>query len=363
MSAAPRRSALYPPPRADYSPGDPPYRRPGSADPRTTPARVCADPSALIAKAAPLHIERLRIGTRGSPLALAQAHQVAALLARHAAARVGGTEILVIKTTGDQVLDRPLAAIGGKGLFTKEIEEALIDGRIDIAVHSAKDMPTVLPDGLVLAGYLAREDVRDVFISRVADAVEALPRGAKVGTASLRRQALIRRLRPDLAVEVFRGNVQTRLSKLDAGVVDATLLALAGLKRLGLPGIATAILDVETFPPALGQGAIAIETRAGEAPVAAALAPILDAETGIALAAERGFLGALDGSCRTPIAGLATVAGGLVSLHGLVATPDGRRVEETRVEAGVTEAAALGRAAGLEMKGRLGPEFFADWGG
>ena len=204
----------------------------------------------------------MRIGTRGSPLALAQATMVREHLAGALGVGADRVEIRTIRTTGDTIRDRPLSEIGGKGLFTKEIEEALAAGAVDVAVHSAKDMPTVLPPGLMIAAVLPREDARDVFISRKAATLRGLPAGAVVGTASLRRQALVKRLRPDLEVVSFRGNVETRLRKLDEGVVDATLLALAGLKRLGLADAATEILSVEDFIPAVGQGVIAIEARA-----------------------------------------------------------------------------------------------------
>lgn len=309
-----------------------------------------------------MQLERIRIGTRGSPLALAQAHAVRDGLAGATGLSQDRIEVVVIKTTGDKVLDRPLSELGGKGLFTKEIEVGLLDGSLDIAVHSAKDVPTVLPDGLTLAGYLPREDVRDAFISLTAKSFDELPEGAVVGTASLRRGALVKRLRPDLKVVNFRGNVQTRLRKLQEGEVDATLLALAGLNRLGRPDVATAVLDAEQFPPALGQGAIAIEMRADDGPVAAALAPLLDPETGIALAAERALLAELDGSCRTPIAGLATISGDRLGLTGLIATPDGVRVEEAALEGTVTEAETIGRRLGAELKARGGPDFFAGWG-
>ncbi len=301
----------------------------------------------------------IRIGTRGSPLALAQAHMVAAALKNDAG--VEATEIVVIKTTGDMILDRPLSEVGGKGLFTKEIEEALLDGRIDCAVHSGKDLETVLPELLTLGAFLPREDVRDAFIGRGGVRFADLPEGAVVGTASLRRQALVRRARPDLKCEVLRGNVQTRLRKLDEGVCDATLLALAGLKRLGDEGVATEILDPTTFPPALAQGAIAIEIRRDEASLET-FARIDHRETAIAVSAERGFLAALDGSCRTPIAGLATVGEGRVSLTGLVATPDGADSADITRDGPVEEAAAVGFEAGRELKGRLGAAFFAQWG-
>ena len=226
--------------------------------------------------------------------------------------------ILPIRTSGDMIQDRPLSDVGGKGLFTKEVEQALSDGAIDLAVHSSKDMPTVLPRGLVLAACLPREDVRDAFISRKAKTLAELPRGAVVGTASLRRQAMVKRLRPDIAAVAFRGNVETRLRKLDDGVVDATLLALAGLKRLGRADVATAILAVEEFLPAVGQGAIGIEARADDRRTHDLLAAINDEDTLAAIEAERAFLAVLDGSCRTPIAGHARVDGG----YGRVSRPD-----------------------------------------
>jgi hydroxymethylbilane synthase len=300
----------------------------------------------------------LRIGTRGSPLAMAQAHTVRDRLAAAHGCAADDIPIHVIKTTGDRIIDRPLSEAGGKGLFTKEIEEALLANDIDIAVHSSKDMPTQLPDGLAMAAYLAREDVRDVLISRKAATIAALPEGAVVGSASLRRQALVKRLRPDLRVVLFRGNVQTRLRKLDEGEVDATLLALAGLKRLGLEHEATAILPLDGFPPAIGQGAIGVEARDNDVRTRELLAPIAHRETKIALDAERAFLAALDGSCRTPIAGLATVDGGRVHFRGMILRPDGSQVFETTRQGVVAEAGLLGADAGRELKARGGPDFF-----
>jgi hydroxymethylbilane synthase len=302
---------------------------------------------------------RLRIGTRGSPLALAQARMVRAQLAAAHGWDEDAVEIAVIRTSGDRIQDRPLSEAGGKGLFTKEIEDALLAGSIELAVHSAKDMPTVLPDGLRLAAYLRREDVRDVFISRRAASLSELPQGAVVGTASLRRQAMVRRLRPDLRVVPLRGNVETRLKKLEAGEVDATLLALAGLKRLGLADAATAILDVDEFLPAVGQGAIAIEIRDNDARTRDLLTSIDHADTSVALEAERAFLAVLDGSCRTPIAGHAVVQGGRVSFRGMILRPDGSEALETRRAGDRREAAALGADAGAELKGRAPPGFFA----
>lgn len=300
----------------------------------------------------------LRIGTRGSPLALAQAHEVRDRLAAAHGLDPAAIAVQVIRTTGDRIQDRPLSEAGGKGLFTKEIEEALLGRDIDLAVHSAKDMPTWLPPGLALSAYLPREDVRDVFLSRKAATLRELPPGAVLGTASLRRQALALRLRPDLRVVPFRGNVETRLRKLDAGEVDATLLALAGLKRLGRDDAATSLLPIEDFLPAIGQGAIAIETRDDDATTRTLLAPLNHLDTASALAAERAFLTALDGSCRTPIAGHATLDGDMLRFHGLVIRPDGSETHETRAAGPRTQAVELGRDAGEELKRRMPADFF-----
>ncbi|MEO1102962.1 MAG: hydroxymethylbilane synthase [Pseudomonadota bacterium] len=300
----------------------------------------------------------IKIGTRGSPLALAQAHMVADLLQRSGQAE---TDIVIIKTTGDMVLDRPLSEAGGKGLFTKEIEQALMDDQIDCAVHSAKDLETILPAPLTLGAFLPREDVRDVYIGRGGVKFDDLPEGATVGTASLRRQALVRRARPDLKCAVLRGNVQTRLKKLEEGECDATLLALAGLKRLGNEAVATEILDIERFPPALSQGAIAIEMRRDDDRMIDMLDKLNHEETEMAVAAERGFLAALDGSCRTPIAGHATIKGGEVHISGLVASTDGSRIEEHSGSGPKEDAAAVGFATGKALRTRIGPAFFVDW--
>ncbi len=299
----------------------------------------------------------LRIGSRGSPLALVQAREVQSRLA---AAGIGAEriEIVVIRTTGDIVQDRSLAEAGGKGLFTKEIEEALLAGKIDLAVHSSKDIPTVLPPGLALAGFLPREDPRDAFISRKTKALRELAPGAVVGTASPRRQALVKRLRPDVSVVTLRGNVETRLRKLDAGEVDATLLAVAGLKRLGLLSAATAILDPGEFLPAVGQGAIGIETRADDAKTRAYIAAISDADTATALAAERAFLAVLDGSCRTPIGGHAIVSGGNVRFRGIIVKPDGSEAFEVLREGRSEDASKLGADAGRELRDRASADFF-----
>jgi hydroxymethylbilane synthase len=272
-----------------------------------------------------LQTSAIRIGTRGSPLARAQAEETRRLLADTAAA-----EIVTIRTTGDAITDRPLAEAGGKGLFTKEIDEALLSGRIDIAVHSAKDMPTALPDGIIIAACLRREDVRDAILSPAAASLVGLKRGAVLGTSSLRRKALALRQRPDLAVVDFRGNVGTRLSKLEDGVVDATLLAVAGLKRLGLADRAAGVLDSDDWLPAIGQGVIAIAARRSDEDTRALLASLDDRETSIALAAERAFLAALDGSCRTPIGGLATIAGSALRFRGIIVKPDGSAARADR---------------------------------
>jgi hydroxymethylbilane synthase len=295
----------------------------------------------------------LVIGTRGSPLALAQAHETQdRLIAAHGWA-IEHLPLSVIKTTGDAIQDRPLSEAGGKGLFTRELDIALLEGSIDLAVHSAKDLPTTLPEGIVIVGFLPREDVRDAFISHRYKSLQDLPQGAVVGSASLRRQAQIRRLRPDLQVTLLRGNVQTRLAKLERGEVDATLLAMAGLRRLGLTDHVTTTLDTEDFLPAVGQGAIAVAIRAEDEQVRAALQPILDTATGHALAAERAFLTILDGSCRTPIAGHARLVEGELEIRGLVLRPDGSESLEAVRRGAPSDAVALGREAGTELRTRM----------
>jgi hydroxymethylbilane synthase len=314
-----------------------------------------AQSSAQTSAATPI----LRIGSRGSPLALVQAHEVQARLAAACGLPAERIDIKIIRTTGDVVQDRPLSAVGGKGLFTKEIEEALLSGAIDLAVHSSKDMTTVLPPGLVLAAFLPREDPRDAFISREAKTLRDLPRHAVVGTASLRRAAMVKRLRPDLAIAPLRGNVETRLRKIEAGEADATLLAVAGLKRLGLLASATALLDIDEFLPAVGQGAIGIETRADDDRTRALLAKIGDADTATAVTAERAFLAVLDGSCRTPIGGHARVENDAVRFRGLIVKPDGSEAFEVFRDGPRAQAAALGADAGQELKARGGANFFA----
>ncbi len=301
----------------------------------------------------------LRIGSRGSPLALVQAREVASRLAKACGLALERIEIKTIRTTGDMIQDRPLAEAGGKGLFTKEIEEALLAGAIDLAVHSSKDMPTFLPAGLELAAFLPREDARDAFISRKAKSLRELPRGAVVGTASPRRQALLKCLRSDLAVVPLRGNVETRLRKIENGDADATVLALAGLKRLGLVAAATAVLELDEFLPAVGQGAIGIETRDDDNKTRAFVEAINDADTATALATERAFLAVLDGSCRSPIAGHARVIDGVVRFRGLIAKTDGSEALEVSREGSRADAIALGADVGRELKSRAGPDFFA----
>ncbi|MEK7246437.1 MAG: hydroxymethylbilane synthase [Pseudomonadota bacterium] len=301
----------------------------------------------------------LRIGTRGSPLALVQSEMVRRRLVdlRPEHGPEPAIDVVVIKTSGDLVLDRSLAEAGGKGLFTKEIDEALLAGRIDMAVHSLKDVPTWLPEGIVLAAVLEREDPRDAFISFKAKQLFELPAGAVVGTASLRRQAQILQRRPDLKVTLFRGNVETRLRKLHEGAVDATLLALAGLRRLGRADAATAILEPDEMLPAPGQGVIAIACRADDGALRERLQSLDHAPTRIEATAERALLEALDGSCRTPIAALARADGDRLTMKGLVAKPDGSRVVSGAREGAGTDAAALGRALGLTLRAEAGPGF------
>jgi hydroxymethylbilane synthase len=301
----------------------------------------------------------LRIGTRGSPLALYQAHETQRRLSEHHGIPVEAIEIRVIKTSGDRIQDRALSEAGGKGLFTKEIEDALLAGSIDLAVHSSKDMPTVLPDGLAIATFLEREDVSDALIAPRAGTLRDLPQGAVIGTASLRRQALVKRIRPDLRTELIRGNVETRLRKIEAGEADATLLALAGLKRLGLEAHATEIFAPEDFLPAVGQGAICIETRIEDGRVRPMVEAVGHPDTSTCVAMERAFLGELDGSCRTPIAGHATISQGAIAFRGMILKPDGSQVHETTRWGPAAEALALGRSAGAELKAKGGPSFFA----
>ncbi len=300
----------------------------------------------------------LRIGTRGSPLALAQAQETRdRLMAAH---RLPGAAfaVTVIRTTGDRVTDRPLGEIGGKGLFTKEIEEALAAGETDLAVHSMKDVPTVLPAGLTIACLLPREDVRDAFVSLRHESLAAMPAGAVVGTSSLRRRAQLLHRRPDLRVVEFRGNVQTRLRKLEEGVADATFLACAGLRRLGKADVIRAVIEPDEMLPSVAQGAIGIETRADDWATIGLLTPIHDDPTGIRLAAERAFLAALDGSCRTPIGGLAEIEGDVLRFRGEIIRPDGSERLEAARHGPPADAARMGRDAAEELRARAGPGFF-----
>ncbi|HEY8874597.1 MAG TPA: hydroxymethylbilane synthase [Stellaceae bacterium] len=300
----------------------------------------------------------LRIGTRGSPMALFQAGLVRdRLRAAHPdLAAEGAVELVAIRTTGDRVQTRLLAEIGGKGLFTKEIEEALIDCRIDLAVHSLKDMETVLPAGLDIGCVLARDDPRDALVSRGGGLAD-LPQGARIGTASLRRRAQLLRYRGDFRIAPMRGNVGTRLDKLASGEVDALVLALCGLERLGQAGVASEILPPELMLPAVGQGALAIECRAADDKLRQRLAPLNDPATAASVAAERAMLAALDGSCRTPIAGLATITEGRLGLDALLLAPDGNAERRGRIEGAVADAVALGTELGERLRRDAGPEF------
>jgi hydroxymethylbilane synthase len=272
-------------------------------------------------------------------------------------AEAGAVEIVTIRTTGDRVQDRLLAEIGGKGLFAKEIEEALLAGSIDLAVHSLKDMETWLPDGLVIACVPPREDPRDAFVSASGASLASLARGATVGTASLRRQAQLLRYRPDLSIVPIRGNVNTRLRKMEAGEVDALVLALCGLERLDLSGRATEVLPREIMLPAVGQGALGLECRTADEVVHQLVEPLHDPISAACVAAERAMLGALDGSCRTPIAGLADTNGDRLTIEGLLLNEDGSSEIRGRREGQIGDAEALGAAFGQELRRRAGPDF------
>ncbi len=308
----------------------------------------------------PTPMAPLKLGTRGSPLALAQANETRARLAAAFDLPHEAFQIVVIKTTGDRIIDRPLKEIGGKGLFTREIEDALLSGGIDIAIHSMKDMPTLQPGGLLLDTYLPREDVRDGFVSASHARLADLPEGAKVGTSSLRRRAQVLVAYPHLEVVEFRGNVQTRLKKLEDGVAACTFLAMAGLKRLDRADVARSALDPSEMLPAIAQGAIGIERRADDSRAAEMLSAIHDEQTGQRLAAERAFLAALDGSCETPIAGLAELDGGTLHLRGEVLRPDGSQTIKDARSAPIADGAELGRAMAADMLKEAGPGFF-DW--
>ncbi|MGF0539573.1 hydroxymethylbilane synthase [Agrobacterium sp. ES01] len=303
-----------------------------------------------------------RIGTRASPLALAQALEARDRLMAANGLPAEMFEIVVLSTKGDRITDRSLSEIGGKGLFTEELEEQLVSGDLDFAVHSSKDMPTILPEGLYLSAFLPREDPRDAFIGGSAPKLMDLPHGATVGSSSLRRQALIRRLRPDINVITFRGLVDTRLRKLREGQVDATLLAFAGLKRLGKESVVTELLETADFLPAPAQGAIAIESRIGDDRVNSLLETVNDKETYDAVTCERGFLGVLDGSCRTPIAGYASRDGDNIHFRGMVLTPDGSQSHAIEMDGKCVDAKTIGEEAGRQVREKAGSGFFASWG-
>jgi hydroxymethylbilane synthase len=305
-----------------------------------------------------LQAAKIRIGTRGSPLALAQAREVRRRIVEAHRLSLDKCELCIIKTTGDKIVDRPLVEDGGKGLFTKEIEEALLAGDIDLAVHSTKDMPTVLPAGLGIGAMPKREDPRDAFISVTYSSLDDVPAGATVGTSSLRRQAQVLRQRPDLQVIPFRGNVETRLRKLKEGAADATLLACAGLNRLNLSQHIKQPMSPEVMLPAVAQGAICIEVRSDDDKTARLIAPLNDAETAICVATERAFLAKLDGSCRTPIAGLAELSGNTLRFRGEILTPDGTQSHATERSGAPETALRLGEDVAAELLDRAGPDFF-----
>ena len=306
----------------------------------------------------PTPAQPLKIGTRGSPLALWQAHETRRSLMAAFSLPETAFEIVVIKVTGDQIQDKALREIGGKGLFTREIEEALLDASIDIAVHSMKDMPTLQPEGLILDCYLPRADVRDAFVSPRFASIADLPQGAIVGSSSLRRRAQLALRRPDLQLVEFRGNVQTRMRKLDEGVAHATFLAMAGLTRLGMTSVARSAIAPEEMLPAVAQGGIGIERRLNDTRTARLLSAIHDRDTGLRLAAERSFLLTLDGSCETPIAGLAILEGDTLWLRGELLRPDGSANVAGDMRGTVGDGAKIGRALAETLLTRAGPTFF-----
>lgn len=308
----------------------------------------------------PSPAQPLMIGTRGSPLALAQAYETRERLAKAFDLPFEAFTIVVIKTTGDKIIDRPLKEIGGKGLFTREIEADMSEGKIDIAVHSMKDMPTLQPDGLILDTYLPREDVRDAFISPTASGLAELAAGTVVGTSSLRRRAQLMLKRPDLEVVEFRGNLQTRLKKLEDGVAAATFLAMAGLNRLGMDDVPKTAIATDVMLPAVAQGAIGIERRVEDTNMAEMLSAIHDTPTGQRLAAERSFLLELDGSCETPIAGLAELDGGILHLRGEVLRPDGSEAINDAMSCPIEDGVQAGKEMAQKLLSQAGSEFF-DW--
>jgi hydroxymethylbilane synthase len=305
---------------------------------------------------------KLLIGTRGSPLALWQANHVRALLIAAHGLGEDAVALEPITTSGDRIRDKPLRDFGGKGLFTKEIDEAVVGNKVDLAVHSMKDLPTELPPGISIAALLPRGDVRDAFISARGESLAALPPGAVVGSSSLRRQAQVKRLRPDLRLIDLRGNVETRLKKLEQGIVDATLLALAGLERLGLTGHVTSVLPTDEMLPAVAQGAIGVSCRSDDLETRELLQALNDASTATAVACERAFLAQLDGSCRTPIAGLAEIADGALRFRGLVLTPEGTEWHEIEQRGAPEDAVSIGASSGRELLALAGPNFLASLG-
>jgi hydroxymethylbilane synthase len=306
----------------------------------------------------PTPAAQFNIGTRGSPLALAQAYETRSRLMLAFDLPEDAFKICVIKVTGDAIQDRPLKEIGGKGLFTREIEEALLDGAIDIAVHSMKDMPVEQPGGLLIDTYLPREDVRDAFVSLHAKGLDDLAQGATVGTSSLRRRSQLLARRPDLNIVEFRGNVQTRLKKLGDGVAEATFLAMAGLNRLGMTDVPRTAVAPEDMLPAVAQGAIGIERRGDDTRAAEMLEAIHDGPTGQRLAAERTFLAHLDGSCETPIGALAELSGGMLRLRGEILRTDGSLVLNDDVSGAIEDGAEMGRMMAIKLLEQAGPGFF-----
>lgn len=301
----------------------------------------------------------LRIGTRGSPLALAQAHLVRNMIAAAHGVDQAEIAIEVIQTSGDRLKEAPLSEVGGKGLFSKEIEAALHEGTIDIGVHSSKDLATVLPPGLFLPAFLEREDIRDAFVSLTAKSLDEMPRGARLGSSSIRRAAQVKRQRPDLVVVPFRGNVDTRLQKLRDGIADATLLAVAGLKRLGREAEITAYLDPRVYPPAPAQGAIGIEARSSDARTIEIVAVLNHPKTATTVTAERALLRELDGSCRTAVGVFTELEGGRITLHGEILAPDGQTSVEASETGDPTDADAIGAMLGQKLRAMAGPLLLA----
>jgi hydroxymethylbilane synthase len=303
----------------------------------------------------------LRLGTRGSPLALAQAEETRRRLAAVHGIDLDRIAIVPFISTADRLKDQPLSEVGGKGLFTKEIDRALLDGVIDIGVHSSKDVATTLPEGMVMPAFLEREDVRDAFLSVTAKGIDNLPERSKFGTSSIRRAAQVLRLRPDLEIVPFRGNVQTRLQKLMDGVAEGTLLALAGLNRLEQAHRATAILDTDTFMPAPAQGAIGLAVRSDDGRAHELVTALDHAPTSTAITAERAMLAVLDGSCRTPIAALTSLEGARLTLRGEILSLDGQQSHEDQSDGPAEDAVAIGQAVARRLIEAAGTAFLERW--